>query len=193
MSFDWQSAVKGVAPFLGGLLGGPLGATAAGAIAQAVLGDGATGDAGRDASALQAALAGGMTPEVRARLIDADRDVRLATMQYADAEKQRELERMRAELADVQSARLRDAEFIRAGKVNERANWMVAMDVFGLVACLAVLTFFHKDIPGEVVGVLSTIAGIFGLCLRDAHQFEFGSSRGSKEAQATIATIAKQG
>jgi hypothetical protein len=63
-----------------------------------------------------------------------------------------------------------------------RRNWMVALDVVGLIACLAVLTFFRKEIPGEVVGLLSTIAGIFGLCLRDAHQWEFGSSKGSKEA-----------
>lgn len=58
---------------------------------------------------------------------------------------------------------------------------MVLFDAAGLVACLLVLTFFRQNIPGEVVGLLSTIAGIFGLCLRDAHQFEFGSSRGSRE------------
>lgn len=70
-----------------------------------------------------------------------------------------------------------------------RRNWMVLLDVVGLISCLAVLTLFRKEIPGEVVGLLSTIAGIFGLCLRDAHQFEFGSSRGSKEKDERMEVI----
>lgn len=96
-----------------------------------------------------------------------------------------------AYLSDRQDARKRDVEFLKAGKVNTRANAMVAMDVVGLIACLVVLTLFRKEIPGEVVGLLSTIAGIFGLCLRDAHQFEFGSSRGSKDANDTLHQLAK--
>lgn len=87
----------------------------------------------------------------------------------------------KAYLADRQSARDRDVKLAQAGYTNNRANWMVAFDAVGLIACLAVLTFYRTNMPGEVVGLLSTIAGIFGLCLRDAHQFEFGSSRGSRE------------
>lgn len=86
-----------------------------------------------------------------------------------------------AYLADRQDARQRDIELAKLGKHNARADIMVAVDALGLVACLLVLGFFRKEIPGEVVSLLSTIAGIFGLCLRDAHQFEFGSSRGSRE------------
>jgi hypothetical protein len=33
------------------------------------------------------------------------------------------------------------------------------------------------------------IAGIFGACLKDAYTFEFGSSRGSKEKDDSIATL----
>jgi len=92
----------------------------------------------------------------------------------------------RAYLDDRKDARSRDVALHQAGYVNRRADLMVLFDVIGLIACLAVLTFFRKEIPGEVVGLLSTIAGIFGLCLRDAHQFEFGSSRGSKEKDLLI-------
>lgn len=92
-----------------------------------------------------------------------------------------------AYLADTQDARARDIEYVKAGRHNARADVMVALDAIGLVACLVVLTMFRKDIPGEVVGLLSTIAGIFGLCLRDAHQFEFGSSRGSRDKDAQLA------
>lgn len=94
-----------------------------------------------------------------------------------------------AYLADRQDARKRDIAFINAGRVNKRADLMVLFDVVGLIACLVVLSLFRKEIPGEVVGLLSTIAGIFGLCLRDAHQFEFGTSRGSRDKDETIANL----
>lgn len=95
----------------------------------------------------------------------------------------------RAYLGDRADARRRDVALAQAGRRNTRADVMVVMDVVGLVACLAVLALFRDQIPTEVVTLLSTIAGIFGLCLRDAHQFEFGSSRGSKEKDQLLAQI----
>lgn len=92
----------------------------------------------------------------------------------------------RAFLADVQNARARDVELHKAGFGNRRADVMVALDVLGLIACLLVLVLYREKLPGEVVGLLSAISGIFGACLRDAHQFEFGSSRSSQVKDATI-------
>lgn len=100
------------------------------------------------------------------------------------AEQQADLER--AYLADTQDARARDVDLHKAGFNNRRADVMVALDVVGLIACLVVLALFRTSLPGEVVGILSTIAGIFGTCLRDAHQFEFGSSRSSQAKDETI-------
>lgn len=97
----------------------------------------------------------------------------------------------KAYLADRQSARARDIAYVSAGRTNKRADLMVLFDVVGLIACLVVLSVFRKEIPGEVVGLLSTIAGIFGLCLRDAHQFEFGSSRGSRDKDDLLAGLQK--
>lgn len=96
----------------------------------------------------------------------------------------------KAFLADRQDARARDVEVrkLNSGN-NRRADVMILGAVAGLLACLVVLVFFRKDIPGEVVGIVSTIAGIFGACLRDAFQFEFGSSRGSKEKDEVISGI----
>lgn len=91
-----------------------------------------------------------------------------------------------AYLADRKDARARDVVLRQAGFANKRADWMVVGDVIGLVACLVVLALFRKEMPGEVVSLLSTVASIFGLCLRDAHQFEFGSSRGSKDKDALL-------
>lgn len=97
----------------------------------------------------------------------------------------------KAFLADVQDARRRDVELAKLGKRNVRADIMVALDVVGLLACLIVLCFFREKIPGEAIGLISTIAATFGLCLRDAHQFEFGSSRSSQVKDATISNLTK--
>lgn len=76
---------------------------------------------------------------------------------------------------------------------NARANVMVAGAVVGLITCLLVLALFRQQIPGEAVGVISTVAGIFGTCLRDAFQYEFGSSRGSADKTAFLVRRAVAG
>jgi hypothetical protein len=63
--------------------------------------------------------------------------------------------------------------------------------VTGLIACLIVMVQYKQQMPGEVVGILSTIAGIFGACLKDYFAFEFGSSRSSQVKDETIANLAK--
>lgn len=95
-----------------------------------------------------------------------------------------------AYLADRKDARSRDVEVRRLnGGENRRADIMVAAAALGLICCLLTLIFFRKEIPGEAVGIISTIGGIFGACLRDAFQFEFGSSRGSRDKDALLAGI----
>jgi hypothetical protein len=90
-----------------------------------------------------------------------------------------------AYLADRQDARKMAVEVVKAGGV-DRKNAMILGDVVGLVVCLAVLVYV-PELPGEVRGIISTIAGFFGLGLRDAHQFEFGSSRGSQDKTELLA------
>lgn len=71
-----------------------------------------------------------------------------------------------------------------------RADIMVIGAVLGLISCLASLVFFRHGLPGEAVGIIATVAGVFGTCLRDAFQYEFGSSRGSKAKDDVIGTLA---
>ncbi len=98
----------------------------------------------------------------------------------------------KAALADRADARARDVEIRKlTGGDNRRQDVMIAMAAIGLIACLVVLVFFRKEIPGEAVGIISTIAGIFGACLKDAFAFEFGSSRGSKEKDTLLGEIAR--
>ena len=85
-----------------------------------------------------------------------------------------------AYLGDKQNARSRDIAFLQSGRYNIRADIMVISAALGLVLCLVSLTAYDGSLPGEAVGIISTVAGIFGSCLKDAYSFEFGSSRGSK-------------
>lgn len=96
-------------------------------------------------------------------------------------------------LADRKDSRAHDIQVrqLNDGR-NTRADVMILLDVIGLIACLVVLVFYRDVIPGEAVGLISTIASVFGLCLRDAHQFEFGSSRNNRDKDLTIARLAQQ-
>lgn len=92
-----------------------------------------------------------------------------------------------AYLKDRQGARDRDVLLAQAGRRNYRADVMVIAAAVGMIMCLASLAYFKDHLPGEAVGIISTIAGIFGACLKDAYAFEFGSSRGSKDKDSTVA------
>ncbi|MDR1907940.1 MAG: hypothetical protein LBQ43_03715 [Holosporales bacterium] len=92
-------------------------------------------------------------------------------------------------LEDRQLARERDLEILKAGHANRRADLMVVSAALGLVLCLLSLAFYSDVLPGEAVGIISTIAGIFGGCLKDAFAFEFGSSRGSRVKDSTVASM----
>lgn len=89
-------------------------------------------------------------------------------------------------LQDRSNARERDMTLFSLGNRNMRADIMVLSALLGLLGCLIALTLFKLSLSGEVIGIISTIAGIFGSCLKDAYAFEFGSSRGSKEKESHL-------
>ena len=91
-------------------------------------------------------------------------------------------------IQDKQNARIRDVEYIKSNRRNTRADIMVLVAALCLILCLVIIVYC-KNMPGEVLGIISTMAGIFGSCLKDAYSFEFGSSRGSKEKDITVASI----
>ena len=89
------------------------------------------------------------------------------------------------------SKRLRDVALENAGRLSRRTDWMVIGAAVGLVLCLMMLVFFSKGLPGEIVMAITTGMSILAICLKDAYNFEFGSSRGSKEKDDTIASLIK--
>lgn len=172
---DVAGAVGKAAPVLGTILGGPAGGAVGGLIA-AALGTTASPDA------VAAAVANDPEAAVKLREIETTHAAKLQEIQ---------LETTRAELADVASARMRDVELAKLGRHNTRADVMVALAALGLIACLAVLCLYRSTVPPEAVGIISTIAGMFGGCLTTAFQFEFGSSRSSQVKDATIRDLTR--
>ena len=100
--------------------------------------------------------------------------------------KLKEQESILNETFDQQQMASHNIGVINAYSKNKRLNLMVIGAALGLVFCLMVLTTYKGDLPGEVVGIISTVSGIFGACLKDAYSFEFGSSRGSKDKDDRI-------
>lgn len=97
-----------------------------------------------------------------------------------------------AYVLDRQEARKRESIMIEHGKSTRRADIMVFAAMLGLALCLLSLGLYQDNLPGEAVGIISTIAGIFGACLKDAYAFEFGSSRGSRQKDETMAAMIDQ-
>lgn len=128
-------------------------------------------------------VTGTASPDLALAKLKADPNL---VMQFNIRSQEIEADLDKAYLADRAGARVRDVELRKLGSENYRANWMIFGDVVGLLGCIAALTFFQDKMPPEVVGLLTTIATAFALCLRDAHQFEFGSSRGSREKDALL-------
>ena len=97
-----------------------------------------------------------------------------------------------AYLLDRQNARQMEVELAKAGVRSDRKDNMVKIDAWGLgLALVAMVSLgllkaaypegINDGVFGALLSQFSVFASYFGLCLRDAHQFEFGSSRGSKD------------
>ncbi|WP_020675278.1 hypothetical protein [Geopsychrobacter electrodiphilus] len=124
-------------------------------------------------------------------------------IQKAQMQHQTELAQISAELdkaylGDRQDARERDEKMRASGYQNKRADLMIVGDVVGLLACLGAMLYItwlgvHGGANGQANPIIMAINGPLGMLtqqfangLRDAHQFEFGSSRGSKEKDAKM-------
>ena len=96
-----------------------------------------------------------------------------------------ELELERLHLADVADARARDVRMTELGRTNWRAHLMIlgafAMLIFSVYLVATV------DMSETVRAMLNTIASGCLALLGLAFNFEFGSSRGSKDKDARLA------
>ncbi len=95
------------------------------------------------------------------------------------------LEYFKAEVQDRDSARGRDVEFIKRGVKNHRADMMFALAVL-MIAALVYIVWQDQGINEYVKGIFTLVLGRFLGYLDNIYNFEFGTTRGSKDKDETI-------
>lgn len=129
--------------------------------------------------------------------VDALRADPTLVLQFRTSVLQVEADLDKAYLADRADARAREVALAQAGQRNTRADMMVRWAAIGTaggffaMVILGVLKARYPDginegVFGALLAQIATITSFFGLCLRDAYQYEFGSSRGSADKSALI-------
>lgn len=98
----------------------------------------------------------------------------------------------KAYMADVQSARQRDAEFVKAGTRNYRADIMFLLAV-GVIMWLVYIIWKNPELNEYVKGVFTFILGRFTGYLDSIYNFEFGTTRSSKQKDSTITNLSNKG
>jgi hypothetical protein len=91
-------------------------------------------------------------------------------------------------LADRDSARKRDAVMLAAGRRNHRADFMFVLALFVVVGIMWALwssTYLDEYIKGTITLILGRFLGY----LDNIYSFEFGTTRGSKDKDATIVNL----
>lgn len=91
----------------------------------------------------------------------------------------------KAYLSDVQDARKRDSEFVKAGRRNHRADIMFLLAV-AVICGLVWIVWKDAAINEYVKGIFTLVLGRFLGYLDNIYNFEFGSTRGSQSKDATI-------
>lgn len=132
-------------------------------------------------------VAGTTSPEEAIKIFQADKEKAWA-FKIAIIASEKDLEM--AFLADRQSARNRDIEFIKAGVQNKRADILAALAILTLMGCILIL--FFREIPeGPGRDILLMLIGALIAIVKDVYSFEFGTSRSSKDKDTTIAHLSK--
>lgn len=95
-----------------------------------------------------------------------------------------------AYLADMQSARQRDIEFVKAGQINYRANALAGGAVVLVIFCLFI-TVWSSDMDDFAKATITLICGRALGWVEQVFSFEFGTTRSSSKKDDTIKNLSK--
>lgn len=180
---DWKQIVGGVAPALATALGGPLAGAAAAVLAKKLTGS-ASQDPAVNEQTVADMLTGPMTPELRAKIIDAETALKTEAMRMGLEEKRIDADTDKAFLADVADARKThgtEPDLIWLA-VAVLTGWLV-ITAGTLIGLFLMLTggIEIKDV-GIVATVFTVLGSTVGYVSNSAQQvlsYFYGSSRGS--------------
>lgn len=170
---DWKEVIRGVAPTVASVLLTPAAGMAVKVLADKVLG-GSTGNAAQDEAKLADALAGGVTPEVRIALIQAEAEVQMHASELRKLLVQQETDVYRLEVTDRHSAR--DASV--RGDTSMHVFWLTVLifiTVIGIEAAV-LMRGVPLGLDGQMAG---RVLGTLDAALLAALYYTYGSSGGS--------------
>jgi len=132
-------------------------------------------------------------PEEVLTAISADPEIRLKAMIAENDHKaemgRQELEAMKAQLADVQSARSRQVESERVTGRRDMNLYVLAWTIIGGFFLLMAILLFVK-IPEDSTGVIFMLFGSLSAAFGGVVSYFFGSSKGSADKSMELANIA---
>jgi len=175
MSADW---IKGLVPTLGQALLGPLGGAAAGFIAEKLgLGD-KTVEAVTDLLSNQKLSAEQLT------------QLKAAELDFKKFLEEKEIKLEELTVQDRNSARTRDADYVKAGRTNIRADILA----YGALVAFVVSgwALFTQDIPPANRELIVYLLGALTVIVKDLYGFEFGSSKGSQDKTTGMVQALRQ-
>ena len=179
---DWKQIVGSIAPVMASVFLTPAAGAAVAVLAKSVLGE-SSGDPAKDEAALNQVFAGGMTPELQAKVIDAETSlkIKLAELKVEDRKIDRDIEV--AYLGDVNSARVNHhgdrAITIMGAWVLVAWALLMGLTLVGL-GYLLVNGIKAAD-AGLVATIFTVLGSILGYVSNAAQQvlsYFYGSSRG---------------
>jgi hypothetical protein len=129
----------------------------------------------------------GGDPAAALAALQADKQLQV---QFQQAVMANEADLTKAFMADVQSARTRDVELAKAGIKNWRASMLVAMAVFLVLLCMAIMVW-HADSNDFVKATITLILGRALGWVEQVFSFEFGTTRASATKDATINNLSR--
>lgn len=172
--FDWKDLVKGVAPVLGGAIGGPFGGVAVKFIADALLGESAKDKNPEELEAMVEDAMKSNSPDLLAKLKQIDADFKIKMKELGISESKLWFD-------DVKDARDRNV------KLNDYTPAILAFLVtFGFFGVLGV--FMFAEIPKASETVLNIMLGSLGTAWTSIIGFYFGSSRSSEVKNYLLST-----
>lgn len=187
---DWKQIVAGVAPGLATALGGPLAGGVVAVLADKLLG-GSTGDPVQDEAKIASVLAGGVTPELRAKILDGEQALKMAMIEAGLEERRIDADIDKANLADVQNARGTHGtsrDLIAMGALILVA-WaaLSAGTLWGLFKVVGQETKLDPSTIAVVFTVIGTVLGYVSGTAQQVVSYFFGSSRGSAQKTDAMA------
>lgn len=134
-------------------------------------------------------ITGESDPEKAAEILHANPDKML---EFKNAAENRAVEIIQIYLADTQNARARDTEIQKIRGKNTRADALVVACVAGIATCV-LLAVFKSDLSEFAQTLLNVSLGAFLGTWAQVNNFEFGSTKDSKEKSQAIVNLTQTG